>query len=204
MSSQVTADKLGDAVLQSVEYGAFPQDEDVASASVPSTALPKLLEVVGKAREDTKVRANIQAHGQRLTMIVERNPQNFPRSCVRRRRLDRPGAQTAGRHQTLPRDCQRDCPASRRRESQYCTCSGCGKQGQPLAYRDRLQPESCTSGGTAAGHFCSAGLGAGSSCTWTYYTRAGEVGRCRSCFQEPRAIRVHQSSGCAEDEGGPA
>jgi centromere/kinetochore protein ZW10 len=52
---QVSAEKLGDAILQSVEHGAFPQDEDVASASVPSTALPQLLEVVGKAKEDTKV-----------------------------------------------------------------------------------------------------------------------------------------------------
>lgn len=59
MSSQIPADKLGDALLQSVEYGTFPQDEDVASASVPSSALPTLLEVVGKAREDTKVRCQV-------------------------------------------------------------------------------------------------------------------------------------------------
>ncbi|KAH3915796.1 hypothetical protein HBI56_041790 [Parastagonospora nodorum] len=54
MSTQVSAEKLGDAILQSVEHGAFPQDEHVASASVPSSALPKLLELVGKAKEDTK------------------------------------------------------------------------------------------------------------------------------------------------------
>jgi centromere/kinetochore protein ZW10 len=55
MSFQASDEQLGDALLQSVEYGAFPQDEDVASATVPSGALPKLREVVGKAREDTKV-----------------------------------------------------------------------------------------------------------------------------------------------------
>jgi centromere/kinetochore protein ZW10 len=55
MSTQISAEKLGDALLQSVEHGAFPQDEDVASAPVPASALPKLLEVVGKAKEDTKV-----------------------------------------------------------------------------------------------------------------------------------------------------
>lgn len=60
MSTQVSAEKLGDAILQSVEYGAFPQDEDVASASVPSNALPKLLEIVGKAKEDTKVSGSVQ------------------------------------------------------------------------------------------------------------------------------------------------
>lgn len=55
MSSQVSDEKLGDAILQSVQHGVFPQDEDVASATVPSSALPKLLEVVGKAREDARV-----------------------------------------------------------------------------------------------------------------------------------------------------
>jgi centromere/kinetochore protein ZW10 len=55
MPSQVSSEELGAAILQSVEHGSFPQSEHVASATVPSTALPKLLEVVGKAREDTKV-----------------------------------------------------------------------------------------------------------------------------------------------------
>jgi hypothetical protein len=55
MSSQVPDQALGDAVLQSVEHGTFPQSEHVASAPVPSSALPKLLEVVGQAREEAKV-----------------------------------------------------------------------------------------------------------------------------------------------------
>ncbi|PSN60397.1 hypothetical protein BS50DRAFT_535887 [Corynespora cassiicola Philippines] len=54
MSSQVSPQELGDAVLQSVEHGSFPQSEHVASAPVTSTALPQLLDVVGKAREETK------------------------------------------------------------------------------------------------------------------------------------------------------
>ncbi|KAL5121970.1 ribosome biogenesis protein ytm1 [Pleosporales sp. CAS-2024a] len=54
MSSQVSAEKLGDAILQSVEHGAFPQQDHVASASVPSAALPQLLEIVGRAKEDVK------------------------------------------------------------------------------------------------------------------------------------------------------
>lgn len=56
MASQVSPDKIGSAILQSVEHGGFVQDEDVASASVPSSALPKLLDIVGKAKEDAKVR----------------------------------------------------------------------------------------------------------------------------------------------------
>jgi centromere/kinetochore protein ZW10 len=55
MTSQVSEQELGDAILQSVEHGTFPQSEHVASAEVPATALPKLLEVLSKAREDTKV-----------------------------------------------------------------------------------------------------------------------------------------------------
>ena len=55
MASQAEAERLGDAVLQSVQHGAFPRDEDVISATVPSTALPKLLAIVDRAREETKV-----------------------------------------------------------------------------------------------------------------------------------------------------
>lgn len=56
MSEHASDAQLGDAILQSVQHGAFPQDEQVASASVPATALPKLLETITKAREDTRVR----------------------------------------------------------------------------------------------------------------------------------------------------
>ncbi|KAH9860517.1 hypothetical protein J1614_011848 [Plenodomus biglobosus] len=54
MSSSLADQALGDAVLQSVQHGLFPQDEQVASAPVPSSALPTLLEVVSKARDETK------------------------------------------------------------------------------------------------------------------------------------------------------
>jgi len=59
MPSQVSDAQLGDALLQTVAYKRPPQDEHVASAAVPSTALPKLLEAVQKAREDTKVRRQL-------------------------------------------------------------------------------------------------------------------------------------------------
>ncbi|KAL6156121.1 ribosome biogenesis protein ytm1 [Exserohilum turcicum] len=54
MPLPVSDEQLGDALLQSAQHGAFPQDEQVASAPVPSSALPKILEVVEKAREDTR------------------------------------------------------------------------------------------------------------------------------------------------------
>lgn len=55
MSSQSTAETLGDVLLQSVAHGAFPQDEQVASAAVPWRALSTLRDVVNTAREQTKV-----------------------------------------------------------------------------------------------------------------------------------------------------
>lgn len=55
MSSKVSHKQLGDAILQSAEHGSFPQDGDVASATVPSSAFPELLEAVNKAREDVRV-----------------------------------------------------------------------------------------------------------------------------------------------------
>ena len=55
MSLKVSHKQLGDAILQSAEHGSFPQDGDVASATVPSSALPELLETVSKAREDARV-----------------------------------------------------------------------------------------------------------------------------------------------------
>jgi centromere/kinetochore protein ZW10 len=56
MPSKIPEKELGDAILQSVEHGVYPESEDVASAELPPPALPDLLEVIGKAREDVKVR----------------------------------------------------------------------------------------------------------------------------------------------------
>ncbi|CAI6341570.1 unnamed protein product [Periconia digitata] len=54
MSDQVSDQQLGDAVLESVQHGSFPQSEHVASAELSPATLPKLLDIVGKAREEKK------------------------------------------------------------------------------------------------------------------------------------------------------
>ncbi|RMZ73947.1 microtubule associated [Pyrenophora seminiperda CCB06] len=54
MPSQVSDAQLSHALLDTVAYKRPPQDEHVASAVVPSSALPTLLDVVHKAREDSK------------------------------------------------------------------------------------------------------------------------------------------------------
>jgi centromere/kinetochore protein ZW10 len=56
MPSKISEKELGDAIIQSVEHGVYPESEDVASAELPPTALPNLLEAIGKARENVKVR----------------------------------------------------------------------------------------------------------------------------------------------------
>ncbi|KAF2749467.1 hypothetical protein M011DRAFT_419823 [Sporormia fimetaria CBS 119925] len=54
MAPSVSNQDLGDAVLDSIRNGAFPQSEQVASAQVTTEALPKLLDIVRKAREDAR------------------------------------------------------------------------------------------------------------------------------------------------------
>ncbi|KAL1595834.1 ribosome biogenesis protein ytm1 [Paraconiothyrium brasiliense] len=54
MSSPVSDQELGDALLHSVQHGSFPQSEHVSSAPVGSAALPKLRQTLEKARDDTK------------------------------------------------------------------------------------------------------------------------------------------------------
>lgn len=55
MPPTVTDEKLGEAILESAKHGTFPQSEQLASATVPQTALPNLIETVRAAREETKV-----------------------------------------------------------------------------------------------------------------------------------------------------
>ncbi|PVH96001.1 hypothetical protein DM02DRAFT_688801 [Periconia macrospinosa] len=54
MSAQVSDQQLGAAVLESVQHNSFPQSEHVASAELSPATLPKLLDIVGKAREEKK------------------------------------------------------------------------------------------------------------------------------------------------------
>ncbi|GME28398.1 RZZ complex subunit Zw10 [Neofusicoccum parvum] len=55
----LTPQNLGHAVLESVEHGAYPDSEAVASAQLPAAALPSLLQ--GIARAQNEVKAEIRA-----------------------------------------------------------------------------------------------------------------------------------------------
>ena len=51
--------ELPNAILQHVEFGAYPESDEVASAEIPLTALPGVLEAIDKARESVKVGESI-------------------------------------------------------------------------------------------------------------------------------------------------
>jgi centromere/kinetochore protein ZW10 len=55
MATTASNEELSQAILQQVEYGAYPESENVASAEIPPAALPALLDAVNKAREGVQV-----------------------------------------------------------------------------------------------------------------------------------------------------
>jgi hypothetical protein len=55
MATTASNEELSQAILQQVEYGAYPESENVASAEIPPAALPALLDAVDKAREGVQV-----------------------------------------------------------------------------------------------------------------------------------------------------
>jgi centromere/kinetochore protein ZW10 len=52
MPSEMSHQALGDALIQSVKDGSFPQSEDVASAPLTSAVVPELLQALKKAQEE--------------------------------------------------------------------------------------------------------------------------------------------------------
>jgi centromere/kinetochore protein ZW10 len=56
MAATASNEELSQAILQQVEYGAYPDSENVASAEIPPSALPALLDAINKAREGVKVK----------------------------------------------------------------------------------------------------------------------------------------------------
>lgn len=55
MPSQISDRQYGQAVLNSVQSGTYPESEEIVAAVVPSSALPTILKLVDQAREDVKV-----------------------------------------------------------------------------------------------------------------------------------------------------
>lgn len=56
MPSQILDRQYGQAVLNSVQSGTYPESEAIVAAELPPSALPTILKLVDQAREDVKVR----------------------------------------------------------------------------------------------------------------------------------------------------
>lgn len=54
MPSQITSHQYGQAVLEHVQNGTYPEEE-VISAELPSSALPEISKLVEQARDEVKV-----------------------------------------------------------------------------------------------------------------------------------------------------
>ena len=55
MPSRITPQQYGQAVLEHVQTGAYPESEEVVSADFPPSALPEVSKLIEQAREDVKV-----------------------------------------------------------------------------------------------------------------------------------------------------
>lgn len=58
MPKHFSDDRYGQAIFESVQSGAYPESEELVSADLPVSALPKIIKFVEKAREDVKVWAS--------------------------------------------------------------------------------------------------------------------------------------------------
>lgn len=55
MSSQASVAELQQAIIRSVEHGAYPESEDISSAELTPNILPAVLTELQKARDEVKV-----------------------------------------------------------------------------------------------------------------------------------------------------
>ena len=55
MPSHTSDRQYGQAIVDSVYNGSYPESEEIVSGDLPQSALPTILELVDKAREEVKV-----------------------------------------------------------------------------------------------------------------------------------------------------
>lgn len=55
MPSSATTGQLGEAILNAVQNGTYPESEDIISADFPPTAFPQALELLKGAQDEVKV-----------------------------------------------------------------------------------------------------------------------------------------------------
>ena len=81
MPSRITPQQYGQAVLEHVQTGAYPESEEVVSADFPPSALPEVSKLIEQAREDVKVciygRSTCSSKPL-ITKIIEKHQEGQP------------------------------------------------------------------------------------------------------------------------------
>lgn len=68
MSAKASSSEISQAILQHVEYKAYPDSEQTASAELSTSNLPEILEAIGKERETIRVSTLVtRLHSNLLT-----------------------------------------------------------------------------------------------------------------------------------------
>ena len=55
MPSQISPQQYGQAVLEHVQNGSYPESEEIVAAEIPPSALPQISHLIEQAKEDVKV-----------------------------------------------------------------------------------------------------------------------------------------------------
>ena len=83
MQPRSSNEKLNRAILESVENGLYPGDENVLSAELPSSALKSLEELLASARQEVEV--------------IDQNPRCMRRTMSNKPKVKHSGAESAQR-----------------------------------------------------------------------------------------------------------
>ena len=71
MPSRITPQQYGQALLEHVQTGAYPESEEIVSADFPPSALPQVSKLIEQAREDVKVCFHYRSTSNSKPLIME-------------------------------------------------------------------------------------------------------------------------------------
>ena len=115
MPSRITPQQYGQAVLEHVQTGAYPESEEVISAHLPPSALPEVSKLIERARENVKVCIYSRFKGNRqsvVTVIIGQYKESQPGQRPGYRWLDLSSQAATCRHTEISGDSPGDRGAS--------------------------------------------------------------------------------------------
>lgn len=80
MSAKVSSSEISQAILQHVEYKAYPESEQTATAELSSSNLPDIIDAIGKEREN--VRVCVSGHSLLVWSLMRRPSPKFATSAA--------------------------------------------------------------------------------------------------------------------------